>query len=81
MEQWAAPFVEHFALSFLSAKNRHKCIVYVKCSKYWQNVFVRLFQSSCFKGLSEKNNEQLLSYSTLNLIFYQQKFGRNALFK
>ena len=40
---------------------------------------VRTSQSSRFKALYEKRNEQFLSLSTLYI--QQQKFNRNAMFK
>ena len=56
--------------SLLSAKTQQKCDVQVNCSKYWQNVSVRLSQSRCFKAFYEKSNDQLLSQSPLYLALY-----------
>ena len=42
---------------------------------------MRLSQSSCFKAVYEKNNEQLLSQSALSLTFYEQKITENAMFR
>ena len=42
---------------------------------------LRLSQSSCFKALYERSNEQSLSQSTLWLSYYQNKFGKNAVLR
>ena len=60
-EQCAASFVEHSDHNFPSAKIRQKCNVQVSCSKYWQNLSLRLSQSSCFKALYESSHEQVIS--------------------
>ena len=78
-EQRAAPFLEPLVLNLLSAKNQQKCNAQKFCFNYWQNLSVRLSQSSCFKALNERSNEQLLSQRTLYLIFYQQNIDKNAM--
>ena len=80
-EECAASFVEGLVLYLLSAKHRHKCNGQKFCFNYQQNLLVRLSQSSCFKALYEKSNEQLLSQSALYLIFYQQNTGKNAVLR
>ena len=49
--------------------------------KHWQNLSVRLSQSSYFKMLYKGNNEQFLSESTLYLTYYQKKIGKNAMLR
>ena len=78
-EQCAAPFVECVVLNLLSAKNRRKCNAQKFYFNYQQNSSIRLSQSSYFKALYESSNEQLLSYSTFYLTFYQQNISKNAI--
>ena len=42
---------------------------------------LRLSQSSYFKALYERSNEQSLSESTLWFSYYQNKFGKNAMLR
>ena len=43
--------------------------------------FINKTFPNCFKALHTSSNEQRLLQSALYLTFYQQKFGRNAMFK
>ena len=47
----------------------------------WQYLSVRVSQSSWFKALYERSNEQSLSQSTLRLSYYQKIFGKNAILR
>ena len=52
------------------------------CSRNWQNLSVRLSQSSCFKALRKNlSAAPFVLQSALYLTFYQQNIGKNTMLR